>query len=166
MIKPLLELQNLTVNAGRSDKAKIILDNISFSLAPREIVGVVGASGAGKTVLSKAVVNWLEPPLSVRSGSVLFEGKDIYGISENEMRTLRRRVAYVGANPMVHSIRHCRSASRSSRSCVRSFQNLAERGGKAHDRASGGRPHSLGPQPFQRLPFAVFRRHDAARTDR
>ncbi|EHJ96386.1 ABC transporter ATP-binding protein [Agrobacterium tumefaciens] len=100
MIKPLLELQNLTVNAGRSDKAKIILDNISFSLAPREIVGVVGASGAGKTVLSKAVVNWLEPPLSVRSGSVLFEGKDIYGISENEMRTLRRRVAYVGANPM------------------------------------------------------------------
>lgn len=61
---------------------------------------MVGASGAGKTVLSKAVVNWLEPPLSVRSGSVLFEGKDIYGISENEMRTLRRRVAYVGANPM------------------------------------------------------------------
>ncbi|MGG2479073.1 ABC transporter ATP-binding protein, partial [Rhizobium sp. BR5] len=34
------------------------------------------------------------------SGSVLFEGKDIYGISESEMRTLRRRVAYVGANPM------------------------------------------------------------------
>lgn len=167
MIKPLLELKNLTVNAGRSDKAKIILDNISFSLAPREIVGVVGASGAGKTVLSKAVVNWLEPPLSVRSGSVLFEGKDIYGISENEMRTLRRRVAYVGANPMgaldptlpvgVQIVEKLRAVVPG---------NLAERGGKAHDRASGGRPHSLGPQPFQRLPFAVFRRHDAARTDR
>ncbi len=100
MSLPLLELRNLTVTAGRSDTSKRILDDISFSLAPREIVGVVGASGAGKTVLSKAVVNWLEPPLTLRSGQVLFEGSDIYRLGEEEMRTLRRRVAYVGANPM------------------------------------------------------------------
>ncbi|MDX3925802.1 MAG: ABC transporter ATP-binding protein [Shinella sp.] len=100
MNQPLLELKNLTVVAGRGDRAKVILDDISFSLAPKEIVGVVGASGAGKTVLSKAVVNWLEAPLALRSGAVLFEGKDIYKLGEGEMRTLRRRVAYVGANPM------------------------------------------------------------------
>ena len=100
MTQPLLELKDLTVTAGRGETAKVILDRVSFSLAPREIVGVVGASGAGKTVLSRAVVNWLEPPLARRSGEVLFEGRDIYGIRDNEMRLLRQRVSYVGANPM------------------------------------------------------------------
>jgi peptide/nickel transport system ATP-binding protein len=100
MTQPLLELTDLTVAAGRAGAAKVILDRVSMSLAPREIVGVVGASGAGKTVLSKAVVNWLEPPLARRSGTVLFEGRDIYALSNAEMRTLRQRVSYVGANPM------------------------------------------------------------------
>jgi peptide/nickel transport system ATP-binding protein len=96
----LLELKNLTVSAGRAGSHKIILDNVSMSLAPREIVGIVGASGSGKTVLSKAVVNWLEAPLVRTSGEVLIEGKDIYAMTEGDMRTLRRRVSYVGANPM------------------------------------------------------------------
>ncbi|MDU3042387.1 ABC transporter ATP-binding protein, partial [Bradyrhizobium sp.] len=76
------------------------LDDVSFSLAPREIVGVVGASASGKTVLSRAAVNWLEPPLTRRSGTVLFEGRDIYAMKEADMRALRQRVSYVGANPM------------------------------------------------------------------
>jgi peptide/nickel transport system ATP-binding protein len=98
--QPLLVLDKLTVTAGRGDKAKIILDDISMSLQRREIVGVVGASGAGKTVLSKAVVNWLEPPLARRAGEVLFEGRDIYAIAASDMRLLRQRISYVGANPM------------------------------------------------------------------
>jgi len=97
---PLLELKNMTVAVGRSESARIILDNISFSLEPREIVGVVGASAAGKTVLSRAAVNWLEPPLVRRAGTVLFEGRDIYAMKEADMRALRQRVSYVGANPM------------------------------------------------------------------
>ena len=63
-------------------------------------MGVVGASASGKTVLSRAAVNWLEPPLTRRSGTVLFEGRDIYAMKEADMRALRQRVSYVGANPM------------------------------------------------------------------
>lgn len=100
MAVPLLELKNLVVTVGRTPQARRILDGISLTLEPQDIVGVVGASGAGKTVLSKAVVNWLEAPLHVQSGQVLFEGQDILTIAEGEMRTLRRRVAYVGSNPM------------------------------------------------------------------
>ncbi|MGV1830990.1 ABC transporter ATP-binding protein [Agrobacterium vitis] len=100
MTSPLLELKDLVVTAGYTEQSRRILDGISFTLQPCEIVGVVGASGAGKTVLSKAVVNWLEPPLSVQSGQVLFEGVDIFAIGAAEMRKLRRRVAYVGSNPM------------------------------------------------------------------
>ena len=96
----LLELRNMTVALGRSDTAKLILEDVSFSLAPKEIVGVVGASASGKTVLSRAAVNWLEPPLVRRSGTVLFEGRDIYAMKEAGLRALRQRVAYVGANPM------------------------------------------------------------------
>lgn len=96
----LLELKNMTVAVGRAESARVILEDVSFSLAPREIVGVVGASAAGKTVLSRAAVNWLEPPLVRRAGTVLFEGRDIYAMKETEMRALRQRVSYVGANPM------------------------------------------------------------------
>ena len=96
----LLELRNMTVALGRSETAKVILDDVSFSLAPKEIVGVVGASASGKTVLSRAAVNWLEPPLTRRSGTVLFEGRDIYAMKEADMRALRQRVSYVGSNPM------------------------------------------------------------------
>ncbi|MGJ4887856.1 dipeptide ABC transporter ATP-binding protein [Bradyrhizobium sp. HKCCYLRH3099] len=96
----LLELRNMTVALGRSEAAKVILDDVSLSLAPKEIVGVVGASASGKTVLSRAAVNWLEPPLMRRSGTVLFEGRDIYAMKETDMRALRQRVSYVGANPM------------------------------------------------------------------
>ncbi|ULK97141.1 ABC transporter ATP-binding protein [Bradyrhizobium sp. I71] len=100
MTQPLLSLRNLTVAAGRAASARTILDGVSLNLAPREIVGVVGASGSGKTVLSKAVVNWLEPPLTKRSGEVLFEERDIYALRGADMRLLRQRISYVGANPM------------------------------------------------------------------
>ncbi|WP_370650405.1 dipeptide ABC transporter ATP-binding protein [Neorhizobium galegae] len=100
MTTALLGVKNLTVTAGRGADAPVIIDALSLTLAPSEIVGVVGASGAGKTVLSKAIVNWLEAPLSVRSGEVMFEGKNILTIPEGEMRGLRRRIAYVGSNPM------------------------------------------------------------------
>jgi peptide/nickel transport system ATP-binding protein len=98
--QPLLVLDGLTVTAGGGDRTKVILDDVSMSLQPREIVGVVGASGSGKTVLSKAVVNWLEPPLARRAGAVLFEGRDIYAVAASDMRLLRQRISYVGANPM------------------------------------------------------------------
>ncbi|MBS1168327.1 MAG: peptide transporter ATPase, partial [Proteobacteria bacterium] len=61
MTAPLLDVRNLSVGIGST--GRLILDDVSLSLKPREIVGLVGTSGAGKTVLSKALVNWLAPPL-------------------------------------------------------------------------------------------------------
>ena len=97
MTAPLLDVRNLSVGIGSS--SRLILDDVSLSLKPREIVGLVGTSGAGKTVLSKALVNWLTPPLVRRAGEVVFEGQDIFSLGEREMREMRRKVAYVGANP-------------------------------------------------------------------
>ncbi|EWY38569.1 peptide ABC transporter ATPase [Skermanella stibiiresistens SB22] len=97
---PVLDVRGLTVGVRQQAGFRPILHDISFTLMPREIVGIVGASGAGKTVLSKAVVNWLEAPLAIDGGEVRFEGADILGLAAGDMRRLRRRVAYVGANPM------------------------------------------------------------------
>jgi peptide/nickel transport system ATP-binding protein len=97
---PILTVRGLDVGFRAGGATRRILQDVSFSLSPREIVGIVGASGSGKTVLSKAVVNWIAPPLAILSGEIAFHGRDILKTSAAEMRRLRRRIAYVGANPM------------------------------------------------------------------
>ena len=93
---PILRVEGLCVGIpGRT-----ILSDMSFDLAPREIVGIIGASGSGKTVLAKAIVNWLEAPLAVTGGTVDFKGRDILRLTGSAMRAARREIAYVGANPM------------------------------------------------------------------
>ncbi|MGU3467641.1 ABC transporter ATP-binding protein [Methylobacterium sp. C33D] len=96
---PVLSVRDLSVDLAGPVAGRRILDGIAFDVAPREIVGVVGATGAGKTVLAKALVNGLEPPLAAR-GTVRFRGQDILGLAPRAMRPLRREIAYVGANPM------------------------------------------------------------------
>lgn len=96
----LLSVRRLGVDLALPGAKRAILSDISFDVAPREIVGIVGASGAGKTVLCRAVANWIEPPLKLGAGEVRFRGHDILALPPGEMRRLRREIAYVGANPM------------------------------------------------------------------
>ncbi|KQT52498.1 MULTISPECIES: ABC transporter ATP-binding protein [unclassified Aureimonas] len=97
---PVLSVKGLTVDLVLPGRERTVLDDISFEVRPREIIGIVGASGAGKTVLSKAVVNWITPPLAIRAGTVSFRGRSLLGLPAEEMRRLRRDIAYVGADPM------------------------------------------------------------------
>lgn len=100
MVTPLLKVTNLTVAVGDGQSAPRVLNDISFTLEQRGILGVVGSSGAGKSVLAKAIVNWLESPLRVVSGQVMFEGRDILTMSDKETRLLRgKAIGYVGGNP-------------------------------------------------------------------
>ncbi|MEJ0092091.1 MAG: ABC transporter ATP-binding protein [Methylocella sp.] len=97
-LEPILRVRNLS--AGIAGAECSIIADVSFDLAPREILGIIGATGSGKTVLSRAIVNWLEPPLVATGGSVSFKGQDILHLPGRAMRGLRREIAYVGANPM------------------------------------------------------------------
>jgi peptide/nickel transport system ATP-binding protein len=73
---------------------------VSFTLAKDEVIGIIGESGSGKTVLSHALVNWVRPPLRVTSGSLLYRGRDLLRLSEGEMQPLRgREIAYIGSDP-------------------------------------------------------------------
>ncbi|WFU66571.1 ABC transporter ATP-binding protein [Bradyrhizobium brasilense] len=93
----ILEVDDLTVGASAPGAAPI-LDHISFRLNTSEIFGIYGESGAGKTVLSRALANWLPESLAYRSGRVTFAGHDILGAGAREVR-IGRDIAYIGSKP-------------------------------------------------------------------
>lgn len=92
----ILQTRGLTVGTLQGGT---VLDNIDIELHSSEILGIYGESGAGKTVLSRALANWLPESLSYQSGSVLFAGRDITkGKGAGSFR-IGRDIAYIGSKP-------------------------------------------------------------------
>jgi peptide/nickel transport system ATP-binding protein len=83
----LLELSGLTVTYGRARA----VDGVDLRIGAREIVGLAGESGCGKTTIANAVLRLLRPPGRIAAGSVLFRGEDIVGMSLEELRRFRWR---------------------------------------------------------------------------
>lgn len=71
------------------------VNNISFDIKKGETLGIVGESGCGKSTTGKLLLNLLEPT----SGEVLFEGKNIYSISNEELRKLRKNMQIIFQDP-------------------------------------------------------------------
>lgn len=97
---PVMEVRNLSVVARTAAGERSILSGIDLSVAPRSVLGIIGESGSGKTVLSRALVNWIKSPLAITSGSVNYGGRDLLSLPDERMAGLRgREIAYIGANP-------------------------------------------------------------------
>jgi peptide/nickel transport system ATP-binding protein len=95
MTSPLLEVKNLRVEFPSRHGSLLALDDISFTIAPGEILGVVGESGAGKSLTGAAIIGLLDPPGRVAGGEIRFEGRRIDNLPYEEMRKLRGR--HIGA---------------------------------------------------------------------
>jgi peptide/nickel transport system ATP-binding protein len=77
------------------------VDSISFSIAPGEVLGVVGESGAGKSITGLAVIRLLEPPGRIAAGEVRLEGRRIDTLPHEEMRRIRgRRIGVIFQDPL------------------------------------------------------------------
>ena len=70
----LLQVKNLVVEFPGRHGTLRALNDISFDIAPGEILGIVGESGAGKSLTSAAIIGLLEPPGRISGGQVLLEG--------------------------------------------------------------------------------------------
>jgi peptide/nickel transport system ATP-binding protein len=102
MTGPVLDVQGLTVRLPAGADRVNAVENVSFSVAPGEIVCVVGESGSGKSVTSHAIMGLLPPrQLTVAGGRVLLEGDDLLTKSPTEMRRIRGdRIAMIFQEPM------------------------------------------------------------------
>jgi peptide/nickel transport system ATP-binding protein len=87
----LLEVRNLRVEFPTRRGTLVALDDVSFSIAPGEVLGVVGESGAGKSMTGSAIIGLLEPPGRIAGGSISLAGKRIDNLPYEDMRRIRGR---------------------------------------------------------------------------
>ena len=98
---PLLEVRNLRVEFPTRRGTLTALDDVSFEIAPGEILGVVGESGAGKSLTGAAIIGLLDPPGRVASGEILFNGRRIDNLPYEEMRKIRgRQIGAIFQDPL------------------------------------------------------------------
>ncbi len=86
---PLLEVRDLEVVFDTRHGPLKALDKVSMTIAPGEILGVVGESGAGKSLTGTAIIGLLDPPGRIAGGSILLEGQRIDNLPAEAMRRLR-----------------------------------------------------------------------------
>ena len=98
----LLSVRDLSVKFAMRDQTVTALRNISFDLARGERLGIVGESGAGKSITGFALMNLLSRPGYIAGGKILFEDRDITGLEDEAMRDIRgNHMAMIFQDPMV-----------------------------------------------------------------
>jgi oligopeptide/dipeptide ABC transporter ATP-binding protein len=101
MAEPLLEVKNLKVSFRTEDGVVKAVDGVSLTLAQGEVLGIVGESGSGKSVTMMSVLRLINDPNMRVEGEVLYKGRDIMNLSENQMREVRgAEIAMIFQDPM------------------------------------------------------------------
>src|SRR6476620_5227546 len=95
MAQPLLDVDHLSVRFGSS----VVVDDVSFAIAPGEKFALVGESGSGKSITALSVMRLVDA--ATTSGAIRFEGEDLLAKSERQMRGLRGdAIAMIFQEPM------------------------------------------------------------------
>ena len=99
---PVLSIRNLTTEFAVGSGVLRAVDAVSFDLHQGEVLGVVGESGSGKSATVLSALRLIpEPPARIRSGEVIFQGKDLLSLSKSELRRVRGKgIGMVFQDPM------------------------------------------------------------------
>jgi oligopeptide transport system ATP-binding protein len=102
LTEPLLQVRNLTTRF-RTERGEVTaVDNVSFDVAPGETLAIVGESGSGKSVTALSILRLIpNPPGRIESGEILFEGRDLVKMNDEQIRAVRGdRIAMIFQEPM------------------------------------------------------------------
>jgi peptide/nickel transport system ATP-binding protein len=164
----LLEVKNLRIEFPSRRGTLVAVDDVSFDIAAGEVLGVVGESGAGKSLTGAAIIGLLEPPGRIAAGEIRLEGGRIDNLSQEALRRIRgRRIGAVFQDPLtslnpLYTIGHqitetilahlpiSRQAARD-----RAVALLAEAGIPAPERRLEQYPHQLSGGMRQRVVIAL-----------
>ncbi|PHK96894.1 methionine ABC transporter ATP-binding protein [Pseudoroseomonas rhizosphaerae] len=98
---PLLEVRNLRVEFPTRRGTLTALDDVSFSIRAGEVLGVVGESGAGKSMTGAAIIGLLEPPGRIARGEILLDGQRIDNLPREKMRRIRgKQIGAIFQDPL------------------------------------------------------------------
>jgi peptide/nickel transport system ATP-binding protein len=101
MTAPLLQVSNLRVEFPTRRGTLLAVDDVSFSIAPGEVLGVVGESGAGKSLTGAAIIGLLEPPGRIAGGTITLEGQRIDNLPYEQMRRVRgKKIGAIFQDPL------------------------------------------------------------------
>ena len=97
----ILDVANLKTVFSTRDGDVHAVNDVSFSLAPGEMLGIVGESGSGKSVTMMSLLKLLPmPPAEIRSGTIEFDGRDIRHASDNDLRRIRGgKIGFIFQDP-------------------------------------------------------------------
>jgi peptide/nickel transport system ATP-binding protein len=145
----LLQVKNLVVEFPGQRGTLRALDQVSFDIAPGEILGVVGESGAGKSLTGAAIIGLLEPPGRIASGEILLDGRRIDKLPFAELRKVRgRQIGAIFQDPLT-SLNPLYTVGRQLIETITTHLPVSQ--GEARERAIGLLRDTGIPAPEQRI---------------
>ncbi|MGE5094412.1 MAG: ABC transporter ATP-binding protein [Betaproteobacteria bacterium] len=166
--RPLLEVSRLRVEFNTRRGTLVAVDDVSFDIAPGEVLGVVGESGAGKSITGTAIIGLLEPPGRIAAGEVRLEGERIDNLPPEAMRKVRgRRIGAIFQDPLtslnpLYTIGHqivetiqTHLPMNASQARKRAIELLGEVGIPAPERRIDHYPHQFSGGMRQRVVIAL-----------
>lgn len=100
-MNPLLQIEKLNVKFTLSDSVILAVRDVSFYIDKGETLGLVGESGCGKSVSASSILRLIAPPGQIESGRILYNGKDILSLRNEDLRKIRgRHIAMIFQEPM------------------------------------------------------------------
>ncbi|MGF3022044.1 ABC transporter ATP-binding protein [Methylobacterium aquaticum] len=168
MTHPVLSVRDLRVAFATRRGVLTALDGVSFEINRGEVLGVVGESGAGKSVTGSAVIGLIDPPGRIAGGEILLNGERIDNLPPEAMRKVRgKRIGMIFQDPLTslnplyrvgrqieETIRtHTDLSGRAARQ--RAIDLLAEVGIPAPERRIDGFPHEFSGGMRQRVVIAL-----------
>jgi peptide/nickel transport system ATP-binding protein len=101
MVEPILKVEHLRVEFDTRRGILVAVDDISFDVMPGEVFGIVGESGAGKSLTGQAIIGLLEPPGHIAAGEIHLRNRRIDQLPYHEMRRLRgKRIGMIFQDPL------------------------------------------------------------------